>query len=75
MQVVVAARKFGSAGEWRGAVIVDNEFHDAFRGRPLDAMIQEALEPVLLAASEDATDVTVKLDITLAKQAKAGQAG
>jgi len=65
MQVQIAAKKFGSKGEWRGAVLVDGEFEDALTARPLDAMISEALAPVLLAAADASTEVLVTVRITI----------
>ncbi len=62
-QTVVVARK--RQGEWRGAVIVDNVFQDAFTAPDLYALLQLIpIAPFERQSAPEGTQVSINVTIT-----------
>lgn len=55
MKNIVVAAKLRK-GEWRAALIVDNEFQDSFSGTILSDIIEAAIDPFLIDAEDNLLD-------------------
>ena len=58
--VVAAVRK---KDQWRGALIVDNEFKDALIESSVLNLVVDALGPILAAEMPEGTEVSVNLSV------------
>jgi hypothetical protein len=61
MQIVVTAKKIKD--EWRGALIVDNEFQDALVQSNLADMIAEVIDHTVAAITQNSYSVTISVNI------------